>query len=179
MSSNLAWRLIHAREASGFVKVKPAAEKAGITPSALYQLESGKSKTLSGDTAQRLAGVYRGFRIEWLINGTGPQRSAVADEAASYDLSQALRIDPETIAAALKLVRLSFLNLKLEIDQEVNGTPLAYAYEYLLKRQERAVTAENVIDFSARLEKKLLETSDDATRSGNTGGAGRSNRKHG
>lgn len=67
----------------------------------------------------------------------------------------ALRIDPATLAAAMKLVRLAFANLDLKIDQEENGQPLAVAYEYLLARQESAVTAENVIDFSVRLKRML------------------------
>ena len=57
-------RLVYAREQSGYTKPKHAAEKAGITPSALYQLESGATKSLSGATAQKLGAVYPGFRIE-------------------------------------------------------------------------------------------------------------------
>lgn len=106
-------------------------------------------------------------------------RRRVGEPTASPYLSHAVRIDPDTIAAALKLVRLAFLNLQLEIDQEVNGTPLAYAYEYLLKRQERAVTPENVIDFSAWINRKLLERDSDEARTRKSGSPGGSDRQHG
>lgn len=75
MTMTLADRLILARKESGYDDTKPAADKAGITPSALYQLESGKTKSLHGGTAVQLAKVYPGFRIEWLIAGEGPMRA--------------------------------------------------------------------------------------------------------
>lgn len=67
-------RLIHARTESGFAEPADAAKRMGITPSALYQLESGKTKALSGPTAVRMARVYTDFRLEWLIDGSGPPR---------------------------------------------------------------------------------------------------------
>lgn len=95
-------------------------------------------------------------------------------------VSHVLRIDPETIAAALKLVRLAFKNLGLEIDQEENGEPLAYAYQYLLDRREQTVTAENVVDFSDRLKRRLRETIDAAGEGeGGPGEVGGGNRQHG
>lgn len=72
MTMSLADRLLHARKESGFADTKPAADRAGITPSALYQLENGKTKSLHGATAVQLAKVYPRFRIEWLIAGDGP-----------------------------------------------------------------------------------------------------------
>lgn len=70
----LAQRLAHARTESGFDEPSAAAKKAGITPSALYQLEDGSTKSLSGTTAVKLGRVYSEFRVEWLIDGSGPQR---------------------------------------------------------------------------------------------------------
>lgn len=72
MPMTLAERLIKAREASGFTEPAVAAEKAGITPSALYQLENGTTKSLAGTTAVKLGRVYSNFRVEWLIDGSGP-----------------------------------------------------------------------------------------------------------
>jgi transcriptional regulator with XRE-family HTH domain len=173
-------RLIEAREGSGFSAVKPAAEKAGITPSALYQLEDGTTKSLRAETAQKLAGIYPRYRIEWLVTGEGPKFSdRVNESGATYEPSHLLRIDPETIAAAIKLVRLSFLNLGLEIDQEVNGLPLAYAYQFLLQRQERTVTAENVVAFRPMLEQRLKGDSESGQEHGSeAGGSGSGHRQH-
>lgn len=162
-------RLIYAREQSGYPKPKPAAEKAGITPSALYQLESGATKSISGDTALKLGEVYSAFRIEWLISGTGPRRhdgTRLREDAGSYDASQSLRMDPATITAALKLLRLTLENLNLKFDNEVDGTPLAYAYEYLAKHQEQTVTPENVVDFSKFLTARLKGERDDKAPTG-------------
>lgn len=99
----------------------------------------------------------------------------VAEHAAIYQLpSHSLRIDPDTISAALKLVRLAFLNRDEEIDQEVNGEPLAHAYEFLIRRKEQAVTPENVIEFSRILKRRqqgeldAAQTGDD--RSARAGG---------
>lgn len=164
-------RLVYAREQSGYPKTKPAAEKAGITPSALYQLESGSSKSLSGDTAQKLAAIYPGFRIEWLISGAGPKRHGVGEESSDYNLSQSLRMDPATISAALKLLRLTLENLSLTFDNESDGIPLSYAYEYLANHQEQTVTPENVVDFSKFLAAKLKGETDDKAQAGYARGA--------
>lgn len=84
----LAERLIKAREASGFTEPAVAAEKAGITPSALYQLENGTTKSLSGITAVKLGRVYSSYRIEWLIDGSGPATHGHAAESqASYPVA--------------------------------------------------------------------------------------------
>ena len=85
MPMTLAQRLIHARKESGFAEAKPAADRAGITPSAIYQLENGKTKSLHGETAVQLAKVYPRFRIEWLIAGDGPMH--VADSSTSVQVS--------------------------------------------------------------------------------------------
>ncbi len=157
-------RLIYARERSGYPKPKPAAEKAGITPSALYQLESGATKSLAGDTAHKLGTIYTNFRLEWLISGTGPKLrdgQSVQESSGEYEISHPLRIDPATISAALKLLRLTLENLELELDNEVDGTPLAYTYAYLDKRKEQTVTPENVVDFSKFLAARLKGENDD------------------
>ena len=73
-TTTLAQRLKYARLKSGFEEVADAAKKAGITPSALYQLEDGKSKSLNGETAVKLSKVYKDFRVEWLIAGHLPDR---------------------------------------------------------------------------------------------------------
>ncbi|MCV0218804.1 helix-turn-helix transcriptional regulator [Stenotrophomonas sp. Ps181] len=74
MTTALATRLKRARSECGITEPADAARRAGITPSALYQLEDGKTKSLSGETAVKLARVYRPFRVEWLITGELPER---------------------------------------------------------------------------------------------------------
>lgn len=76
MTTALATRLKHARIESGYTEPAEAARRAGITASALYQLEDGKTKSLSGETAVKLARIYRPFRVEWLIAGDLPERVA-------------------------------------------------------------------------------------------------------
>jgi len=80
----LAQRLIHARTESGYPEAADAARKAGITPSALYQLENGTTKSLRGSTAGKLGRIYSGFRVEWLIDGSGPAQVDGPIPAASY-----------------------------------------------------------------------------------------------
>lgn len=82
MSMNLAERLIHAREECNLANVAEVARRAGITPSALYQLENGQTKSLAGTTAAALAKVYAPFRAEWLISGNGPRREGEAIKVA-------------------------------------------------------------------------------------------------
>jgi len=83
MNMTLAQRLIHARTESGYSAPAEAARLAGITASALYQLEDGTTKALSGQTAVKLARIYPNFRIEWLITGTGPSRYNGVERAES------------------------------------------------------------------------------------------------
>lgn len=73
---SLAERLIHARVESGYDKPAEVANKIGISPSALYQLEDGSTKSLSGVTAVKLGRVYPRFRVEWLIDGSTPREHA-------------------------------------------------------------------------------------------------------
>lgn len=73
---SLSERLIHARVESGYAEPAEAAKRAGLTPSALYQLEDGTTKSLKGTTAVQLGKVYPRFRIEWLISGDMPMEHA-------------------------------------------------------------------------------------------------------
>lgn len=159
---------------------KDMATALDMSPSYLSQLLGGKRM---GDDVARKIETLLNLQHGWMdIPHALPDVGSVADSGETFApsfASQGLRIDPDTIAAALKLVRLSFLNRKLEIDQEENGEPLAYAYEFLLRRRERAVTAENVIDFSHWIERRYLERSNDEARTGEPGGSGRGHRQHG
>lgn len=151
------------------------------------QIKSGK---VIGDDVARKIETAMGLEYGWLDNpsyryapmeerfGTG-SRYMVRDDSESvhYSRSHSLRIDPDTISAALKLVRLTFLNRDEEIDQEINGEPLAYAYEFLMQRKEHAVTPENVIDFT-RLLKRREQGDSDATQTRDDRSAGTGHRSH-
>lgn len=122
-----------------------------VSPSFLSQLTAGKKM---GDEVARKIEVARNLPHGWMdVLQTEPSR--VGEPPPPYVTSRPLRIDPETIAAALRLVRLSFQNLDLEIDQEVNGLPLAVAYDFLMERKEHEVTADNLLEFKPRLTKAM------------------------
>lgn len=173
--ANLTWLSEQGMAAPSRLK-KDMATALDMSASYLSQL-LGK-KRMGEDVARKIE-QRLGLPHGWMDmpHGLENETPTVRENFPAYQ-SQALRIDPETIAAALKLVRLAFLNRKLEIDQEENGEPLAYAYEYLLRRQERAVTAENVIDFSDWIERKYLEQSQDEAHSREHRSAGRSHREN-
>ena len=180
MSMSLAERLVHARKASRFANTKQAAESAGITPSALYQLESGKTKSLAGDTAERLARIYTGFRIEWLISGRGHAAMWNVDDsvwASSENAepleSQDLGISPERLCASIKLIRLACEQLEVNFNPEEDGKLIVLAYQYLDGLSEATVTPENLVDFTKRLRQKSREASDDVQQpqSGTAGGS--------
>ena len=130
---------------------KEAAHELGISASYLSQLLAGKKM---GDQVARKLEAAQGLPHGWMDQLHGDELRGLREDSPAYG-SQQLRLDPDTISAALRLVRLAFYNLDLEIDQEENGLPLAFAYEYLVKRAERAVTPDNVIDFSKKLAERL------------------------
>jgi transcriptional regulator with XRE-family HTH domain len=141
-------------------KQKDLATDLGMSPSYLSQLMTGKKM---GEDVARKIEAARHLEHGWMDHRQAVPR--VAEDRPAYG-SQPLRIDPETIAAALQLVRLSFLNLSLEINQEENGTPLALAYDFLIERGERAISVDNLLEFKPRV--MALTGTDD----GNTGTAG-------
>lgn len=155
---------------------KEAALALNLSPSYLGQLLGGKK--MGEDVARKIEMAHKLPR-GWLDTLQAPlmlKEPSIAYGSASH----VLRIDPDTIAAALKLVRLSFRNLGLEIDQEENGEPLAFAYDYLVDRQEREVTGENVVDFSTKLRQRLEQRARDAASksdAGQVGGSDRADRK--
>ena len=126
---------------------KDIAAELGLGASFLSQLVRGKKM---GDDVARKIEAARYLAHGWMDRlHTTPGVAESVDGSAS----RPLRIDPETIAAALRLIRLSFLNMGLEIDQEENGYPLAIAYDFLTERNEKAVTADNLLEFKPRLER--------------------------
>lgn len=163
---------IRARRKELGIEVEDLASKVGLAASTIYELENGRQKSTT--KLHRFAREL-GVTVEYLETGRAFRVAEDSPAAASHFL----RIDPETIAAAIKLVRLSFLNIGLEIDQEQNGLPLAYAYEFLMQRQEREVTAENVVAFRPLLERRLREQVHGEAGGSEAGGSRGSDREHG
>lgn len=128
-----------------------------LSPSHYSQMKGDK---VMGDDVARKVEAARNLPHGWMDNVHDETSSHVREGSSPYR-SQALRIDAETISAALKLVRLAFRQRDQEIDQEVNGEPLAYAYEFLLTRNETTATAENVIEFTRALNRKQAEVADE------------------
>ena len=153
---------------------KDAALALDLSPSYLSQLIGGKKM---GDDVARKVEVAQKLPHGWMDHLQNGDPSHIRDQrSTTYGLSHRLRIEPEIIASAIKLVRLSFKNLKLEFDNEQDGVPLAFAYEYLLDREQRLVTAENLVDFSEKLAERLRKTTDDEAAESDTGRLGRGDR---
>jgi transcriptional regulator with XRE-family HTH domain len=85
-----------------FQKVPPFAKALGVKPAAVYQIESGKTRTLKADTLAAYERVT-GFRAEWIRSGKGERR--VANFQAVGEVSQPVRQQEETMAQALVLLQ--------------------------------------------------------------------------
>lgn len=109
MAMTLAERLIQARRESGFEEPAVAAAKAGITASALYQLEDGTTKSLKGITAVKLGKVYPRFRIEWLISGDLP---AEHETSTRWMVAEDRAVLVSSSATAPGYVRLPLLQME-------------------------------------------------------------------
>lgn len=117
---------MHARTASGYAEPAEAARVAGITASALYQLEDGTTKSLRGETAVKLGKAYPRFRVEWLIAGAGPQHHEtvrVADTAPAYGVA------PAEIAPGY--VRLPLLNMEGDMGHGAHSEEPAEVVQFL------------------------------------------------
>lgn len=76
--------------------------------------------------------------------------------SAPRSQSQSLQLDASTLATSYQLVRLACIALDEHFDPEQPGDAelVLLAYNYLTSRDERTVTANNVVDFTARLRKQ-------------------------
>jgi transcriptional regulator with XRE-family HTH domain len=165
----------------GHLTNKQIAVELDMSASFFSQLLGGKKM---GDDVARKLEIAQALQHGWmdvqhpLKNPADGKFESIAEPEAEYDLSQSLRMEPEIIAASIKLVRLTFETLDFEHDPEEDGVPLAFAYEYLSKRRERVVTPENLVDFRRALSTKLMEQQkiEDTERTGISRSTGRSDR---
>ncbi len=152
---------------------KAVAIRLDMAPSYLNQLLGGKKM---GDDVARKIERQAELSHGWMDVAHDAPGVATPQSGPSHSL----RIDPEIIASALRLLRLTFANLGIDdFDNEQDGTPLAYAYEYLLKRGELMVTPDNLIDFSKALAERLREKNgneDEGARARDYGSIGGGNR---
>jgi hypothetical protein len=153
---------------------KDAAAKLDMGASYFSQLLNGKK---IGEDVARKVEISLGLPFGYMDKVHEPKHQ-VREEPAIY-ASHDLRVDPEIISGSLKLIRLTFANLGLEFDNEEDGVPLAFAYEYLLSRQERTVTPENLVDFSKKLAEKLRGKENGTPSGRSIGSAGGGNRQQG
>ena len=134
-------------------KKKDVATDLDLGASHFSQLLGGKKM---GEDVARKIEKAQGLPAGWMDHADPILRSnRVAQDRAEYNVTPLHRIDSETIATALKLARLSFQNLKLDLNLEADGKPLVYAYEFLQKRRDKSVSAENLIEFSDWLRKEI------------------------
>lgn len=73
--STLAKRVREAREGAGITQPAELARRIGVKPAAIYQLESGATKSMRAETALDIA-AETGFRVEYLVRGRLPKREA-------------------------------------------------------------------------------------------------------
>jgi len=90
-----------------------------------------------------------------------------------FGQSHPVGLDPQILAAAMRLVRLTFKHLEVPHDPEEDGVPTALAYQFLVRRGQRQVSADNVIDFTKALREQRKGESE-----ANGFGAGGSGKSH-
>lgn len=79
--SELKDRAKEARIEAGYSVRKKWAEALGVSPSAVYQIESGETQKLGADTGPKMAALS-GLSLEWIKSGKGPKRAPVRLEEA-------------------------------------------------------------------------------------------------
>ena len=142
-------RIKREREALGISRVE-LSRRTGVGYSTLAELERGG---MQSTTKARVIAEALGVSLKWLETGRGDRTPSPLPESGRP--SQPARIDPETLVAAIRLVRERFLvrDVELTIDHlESDGTILASAYEYQAKRKSEGQPAGNVVDFSKYLQ---------------------------
>ena len=114
---------------------------------------------------------------EFLAFRPGAHAHKVNDPTGLYSPSHRLGIDAEILAASTQLVRRACETLEVEFDPEdvSDAGIVLLCCSYLYARKERAVTVDNVVDFTKLLRKRMqgVETNE------REGGTGRPNRSIG
>ncbi|HYG07319.1 MAG TPA: helix-turn-helix transcriptional regulator [Stenotrophomonas sp.] len=153
-------RLLELRLEAGLTQPEMAA-LADTSKQYVSQLEKGANKIPNGQMLEAWARHF-GVSIQWLATGKGPRTpSPAAAGDAPAPTSHPVTLDPEILAAAIKLIRLTFRHLEVAHDPEEDGVPTALAYQYLVARQQSVVSSDNVVDFGKYLRKALEAAGDE------------------
>ena len=110
-------------------------------------------------------------RLEWLASGEGPMRAG--EEAGPAQSSQLVRLDPEMIRSAVKLLSWAFELQGAVYDPAKDPDLLADTYEFLAAHGG-SVTPDNLVDFSKRLAAKRAEEGSRARQQGRKAGGSHS-----
>lgn len=116
----------------------------------VYNILNGATKPekIRADTALAICREL-GVQPDWLVFGKGPMTAAVAS-------SQTVGIDPEILAAAMKLLTSADAIAGITVSEDAAPYRIALAYEFI-QAEGGAVPDSNVLDFTTRLAKKLRE----------------------
>lgn len=115
------------------------------------RIKNWESRGIS-QTGANEAQAQLGINATWLLTGDGSMAVETSDPSTS---SQFVRMDPETMVEAIRLVRERYLVRDVELTiahLERDGTILASAYEFQARRKEEGQPPGNVVDFSKYLQ---------------------------
>ena len=151
-------RIRQRRDALGLNQTQ-LAKLCGLRPPSINDWESGKTKMIDG---RNLVVAARALQTspQWIMTGE-----------ALPPASQSVGIDPEILADAMKLLRATDAILGEPPEASVNPYRLAVAYQAIVE-MGGTVNDGNVIDFTARLAKKLREKADHGAIGQEDSGAG-------
>lgn len=95
-----------------------------------------------------------GMSAEQFINWRPGDSIGVQEAGAAYgSASQPVRLDGDTLASAIQLVRLAHtaLGLGFQPESRADAHTIVLAYHYLSGRNETGVTPENLVEFTSQV----------------------------
>ena len=151
---NLKQLLSQIAERAPGLRQKDHALALDLSPSFLSQLVGGKKM---GDDVARKIEAAQQLPMGWMDHAHWHSASGVRESEPPAYLSQPLRTDAETLAASTRLVRLACEALEVGFDPESaeDAQLVLLGCSYLSARNEQVVTADNVVDFTKMLRKRL------------------------
>lgn len=102
-----------------------------------------------------------GMTAEQFINYRPGDAVAIKEGRAGYEpASQPVRLDGDTLASAIQLVRLCHTALGLDFSPEskADAHTIVLAYYYLAGRNETGVTTENLVEFTSQVRSRTNPT---------------------
>jgi hypothetical protein len=139
------------RKLNGSTGQSELARRLNTTPQRVKNWEARGISLDGAIEAQRRWGV----NATWVLFGEGAEM--VQPGAAGRPIEQ---IDPEVLSAALRLVRMTLEATGTPHEPEKDTLATVLAYAFLVKRNERNVSADNIVDFSKYLRARRHEGAD-------------------